>query len=394
VDLMAELIVEERLELGQSLGRLLPQFRVRAAEGERLATMPADLVEAAKAAGLFRLNLPRSLGGLELDPATTVEIFEQIAMADGSAGWTVVIGNSTAFFAWLDPAVAKEMIGDNPNVVSTSMWAPCGQATPNQARGYEVTGRWPFNSGCPHADWLQVGVLVTDSPARTSPAGRPDWRFAFLPKEAAAVEHTWDALGLRGTGSHHLSIAATLVPPEHLAAPLFEPARHDGPLWRIPLITLAAMFLAAIPLGVARAAIDEFIHLAARKTRGPATNTLASDGHTQTCLARAEAGLLSARAFLFDSIGHVWDTATRGDPPSLDQRAQLLLAGGQAMRAGVAAVDNVFRLAGAEAVLADQPLQRCFRDIHTADQHILFSATREQSYAKLRLGVEQPTFFI
>jgi indole-3-acetate monooxygenase len=71
---------------------LLPDFRARALEAERLGTMPADLVRRAQAAGLFRLNLPRSLGGLELDPASTAEIFEEISRADGSAGWTVVIG--------------------------------------------------------------------------------------------------------------------------------------------------------------------------------------------------------------------------------------------------------------------------------------------------------------
>src|SRR6202023_3627968 len=116
--------------LRSAIAALLPEFRARAAEGEQLRTMPADLVRRAQAAGMFRLNLPRSLGGFELDPATTAEIFEEISRADGSAGWTVVIGNSTAFFAWLDPAVAKELIGDDPDFVSTSMWAPLGRAEP------------------------------------------------------------------------------------------------------------------------------------------------------------------------------------------------------------------------------------------------------------------------
>ena len=140
--------------LWRAVADLVPEFRARADEGDRLRTMPADLVERAKAAGLFRLSLPRSLGGFELDPATTAEIFEEISRADGSADWTIVIGNSTAFFAWLDPAVAKEMIGEQPDFVSTSMWAPLGQATPEPPAHFTVSGRWPFNSGCPHAAWL------------------------------------------------------------------------------------------------------------------------------------------------------------------------------------------------------------------------------------------------
>jgi hypothetical protein len=54
----------------------------------------------------------------------------------------------------------------------------------------------------------------------------------------------------------------------------------------------------------------------------------------------------------------------------------------------------VFRLAGADAVFACHPLQRCFRDIHAAGQHILFSAGRDQAFAKVRLDLDQPTYLI
>jgi len=390
-----EVAVDERRAINDAVRRLVPEFRARALESERLRTMPTDLVDQAKAAGLFRLNLPRALGGFELDPATTVEIFEEISRADGSAGWTVAIGNSTASFAWLDPVSAKDMIGGNPDFVSTSMWAPAGQAVSDGAGGLPVSGRWPFNSGSPHADWLQVGVFVTDGGAPTTLSdGRPDWRFAFVPRHAATIEDTWDALGLRGTGSHHVSISGALVPADHLAAPLFEPARHDGPLWHIPLITLAAMFLAAVPLGIARRALDEFADIATHKVRGPASTTVAQDGDAQRRFAQADAGLRSARAFFFEVIGDVWGRATSRHPPSLEQRAQVLAAANHTVRAGVEAVDTVFQLAGAEAVLADQPLQRCFRDIHTVSQHVLFSAARDQSYARLRFGIDQSTVFI
>jgi alkylation response protein AidB-like acyl-CoA dehydrogenase len=375
--------------------QLAPELSARAVEGEALGTMPADLADRAKQAGLFRLALPRSLGGLELDPAAQVEVFEELSRADGSAGWTIIIGNSTAFFAWLDPAVASAMIGGKPNFASTSMFSPDGRAVPAGPGIFSVAGRWPFNSGCPHAEWLQVGVFVMDGETpRLRAEGVPDWRFAFVPREVAAIEDTWHAAGLRGTGSHHLSLSAQRVPEEHLAAPFFEPARHDGPLWRLPLFTQAAIALSGFPLGVARRALDEFTELAQRKVRGGAAQTVAQDGHAQVELARAEAGLQAARAFVFAAIADLWDSACAGHPPSLAQRARMLLATNQAMRAAVAAVDGVFRLAGAGAVYDDQALQRCFRDIYTANQHVLFSAGRDQAFAKLRLGIEQPTFLI
>ena len=207
----------------------------RAGEGDELRTMPADLVTTAKEAGLFRLALPRSLGGLELDPATIIQIIETLSRADGSAGWTVLIGNTTAFFAWLDPAVATEMIAGRPDFASTSMFGPYGQAVPD-GEGFRISGRWPFNSGCPHAEWLQVGVFIMDGQSpRLRDESTPDWRFAFIPRDAAEIEDTWDAIGLRGTGSHHLSISDVWVPSEHVAPLLFEPARHDGPLGKLSL---------------------------------------------------------------------------------------------------------------------------------------------------------------
>ena len=201
-------------------------------------------------------------------------------------------------------------------------------------------------------------------------------------------------MGLRGTGSHHLTITDACVPAEHFAAPFFEPARHDGPLWRIPLVTLAGMFLGAVPLGIARRALDEFAAIAMTKTRGPADASIGHDGQAQAQLARAEGGLASARAFLLDAAAAVWGTALHGDEPSLAQRARVLLAANQAMAAGADAVDRVFRLAGAEAVFTHHPLQRCFTDIHAAGQHILFSVGRDQAFARALLGSEQPTFMI
>jgi indole-3-acetate monooxygenase len=102
----------------------------------------------------------------------------------------------------------------------------------------------------------------------------------------------------------------------------------------------------------------------------------------------------AARAFVFDAIGNLWTTACGGDPPSRYQRARLLLAVLQAMRASVAAIDAVFTLAGADAVYTGHPLQRCLGTIHTANQHIYFSADTWKRYAKLHFGIDQSTFLI
>lgn len=154
--------------------------------------------------------------------------------------------------------------------------------------------------------------------------------------------------------------AVTRVPAEHLAAPMFEPARHEGPLSKFPLFTLAGILMVGFPLGVARRALDEFTELARASSAGHPRKRWLTTATSRCNSPGPRQGLQAARAFVFDVVGELWDTCCGGDPPSLQQRARMVLAANQAMRAGVEVVDVLFRLAGAEAVFAGQPLERCF----------------------------------
>ncbi|HEX4704715.1 MAG TPA: acyl-CoA dehydrogenase family protein [Pseudonocardiaceae bacterium] len=374
---------------------IAPRLSARAEEGERLATMPSDLVADARAAGLFGLATPRVLGGAELPPATIIDIAAELSRADGSAGWTIMIGNSTAFLAWLDPSVAAELVGERTDVVSSAVFAPNGQLTPD-GDGFKLSGRWPFSSGSVHSDWFINGAVVTDgdSTPRTFTDGRPDWRLSVVPASGVEVVDNWDVAGLRGTGSHDVTASGVAVPREHTMIPFFEPARHDGPLWRLPFLTLVGVILAGVPVGIARRALDEFTGFAPTKIRPPSTDPIAMDGDVQMALTRAEGGLQSALAFVHDTVGALWDTACLGDVPDLERRARFLLATQQAMRASVEAVDTAFSFAGASALHSSHPMQRCFRDIHAADQHVYFATAAAKRYAKTRFGIDQPTFWL
>jgi len=387
-------MVVQQLTGLEAAREIAPMLSERALVCERLGTLPPDLVETVRRAGLFRLATPRELGGLELDPATIVEVFEELARADGSAGWTIMIGNASAFLAWLDPAVARALLGARAGPVTAGVFAPMGRLTPNGGKGFQLDGRWSFASGCLHADLFFGGAFVMDGERpRMLPERGPDWRLAFYGATAGSVIENWDVVGLAGTGSHDIAAAGLAVPEEHTAAVFFEPARHDGPLWRFPFFTLAGTFLMSIPLGIARRALDELASFAPTKIRPPGPGSIAEDGDVQLAVSRAEGALQSARALVFDALGSMWDTACAGDVPTVDQRARFLLAGQQTMRAATEAVNIAHSLAGAGAIHAGNPLGRCFRDIHAAAQHIYFSPAAAKRYAKVRLGLEQPTFW-
>jgi alkylation response protein AidB-like acyl-CoA dehydrogenase len=363
------------------------EARHQADVAERERTMPEPLVASARRAGLFRMAMPAALGGLELEPLSIVRAVQEVSRGDGSAGWSVLIGNSTAFFAWLDPTAASEMLGGAVDVVSSSMFAPLGTAH-RDGDDLVVHGRWPFNSGCLHADWLQAGVIVMDGdrPAQR-PDGRVDARFAFFPRSGAEILDTWWSMGLRGTGSHDIEVHGLRVPERQTAAPMQDPPVLDGALCRLGFFPLLSVLMSGFPLGVARRALDEIETLAPTKRRGASRTTIAEDSHAQHEVGRAEAALQSAECFVVDAVGAAWDAVSAGGPLGDAQAGRVALAAEHAMSAAVQVVDVALGLAGAGAVYAGHPLERCFRDLHTANQHIAFSGEGHRSYARARFGL-------
>ncbi|OMC46543.1 acyl-CoA dehydrogenase family protein [Mycobacterium sp. IS-1264] len=375
---------------------LAPEIARCADDAEALGTLPIDLVGRLRAAGIFRALQPRSLGGFEVAPAEFIQMIEELARADGSTGWIGAIGSGApAFTAWLEPAVALELFGPDADFLAATVFAPTGRAVQDDRGRFTVDGRWPFASGCRHAEWLLAGMFVFDGLDSQAPrmiAGQgPDWRLAFFPRANAEIVDNWDVLGLRATGSNDVVARGLHVAEEHTIRPFFEPARQDGPLWRLAFFTLVGVALVGVPLGIARRALDEFADLAPTKTRAGTFEPLAEDPVAQVEFAGAEAALRSARAFVLDEAGALWDTALAGDTPSLQQRARFQLAAQQAMRAARHAVDATFGLTGAGAVHATHPLQRCFRDLHTVGQHVYFSPSALKRYANAQFGITQPT---
>jgi indole-3-acetate monooxygenase len=378
---------DRREELLARADALAPEFRARAAEGETNRTMPADLAAKVKKAGLFRLSLPASLGGWEADPITIFEAIEKLSYADGSAGWTTLIGCSPMLMAWLDPSVAAGLLGGNPDICTTGVFSPLGRAVPNGNGSFTVDGRWPCNSGCPHSEWFVVGLFVMDGDhPRVVPSGRPDWRFAWVPCVDGEIIDNWHAAGLKGTGSHDVAVHGITVPEELTCSPTFDPPRHGGPLYRLSFWNLISAHIAGFSAGVGRRALGEFVAAAEAKRRGVSRISVADDPVVQHRFAIVDGDLQAARAFFIEAIGEAWEKVTRGDPCSLPQRARVMSAAHVLQRAAVAAVDAVLPLAGASAVYDDNPIQRCSRDLHAASQHIFFSVDVLKDIGQVALG--------
>ena len=213
--------------------------------------LPAALVESMREAGFFSLWLPRPLGGPEVHPRELVAVIMELARADGSAGWCAGIASVCGLLApGLPPSVAKDVFGGGHIVAGSINPTGKAQVVPG---GYRLSGRWSYGSAVDFADWMILGCIAHENDApRRSAAGAPDIRFLFLPRDALTVIDTWKVSGLRGTGSHDITVTDLFVPDER-SLPGFQATGGDSTLYRIPLISLFATALAAIALGILQA---------------------------------------------------------------------------------------------------------------------------------------------
>ena len=369
--------------------RLAAGVREHADDIERGRRLPRELVQAFANAGLFRMCVPRQLGGAEVDAATMVQTIEAVSHADGSAGWCVMIGaTSGVMAAYLPDAIAREIYGTDPHAVSGGVLASMGKATVT-GDGYRVTGRWPFASGCEHCSWLMGGsVVIEHDKPRVLPNGAPDVRTMLFPAAAAEVIDTWTVSGLRGTGSHDIAVRDLYVPHDRSVSLTTERPRQSGPLYVFPVFGLLALGIAGVALGVARNALDALSELAGAKTPTGSRRRLAERAVIQMHVAQAEATLGAARAFLFETIDRAWQAAATQGEMTIQQRAQVRLAATHATVSSAAAVDLMYNAGGGTSVYATSPLQRCFRDIHVVTQHMMVAPATYELTGRILLGLE------
>jgi indole-3-acetate monooxygenase len=374
---------------------LSPRINSCAQEAEAGRRLPLPLVDAMVEAGFFRMLVPAAFGGSEVTPVTYMDVIEELAHADGAAGWCVLISTSSMWqsVAKLQPDVAASMFGSAQSALMAGSAVPRGRAAPVEG-GYRVTGRWTMGSGIQHSRWVMAGCMVMDGDAPARDAnGAPRIRMTVFPAADAEVIDTWTSTGLRGTGSHDFAISNLFIPEEHTFSSLDRP-QQSGPLYHLPFMPQLAH--AAHALGIARAASDEFLDLAGAKTPtwSPSRNVLRDRPTIQAKVARAEALTGSARSYLYDRARELWAIVLAGERPTAPQRARFRLAIANAMTSSVEAIDLLYGAAGASAVYAASPLDRCFRDIHTAAAHVWVAPETYELVGRILLGLDPGTLMI
>ena len=369
---------------------LAPRIRERANEIEAARQLPADLVMDIARAGLFKVAVSEADGGLGADIVTTLRVIEEIARADGSTGWCLAMGiNTFRQSAQLAPEVRRAIFHSNPIGVSAGSANPRGRAVAVDG-GYRVTGHWFFASGCMHSSALHGACKVFDGDApRLRPTGEQEVRIAFFhPKSSARIIDTWNVSGMRGTGSHDIEVEDLFVPEAHTFSAAERRARVTGPINRMHGFDLAGCGFCCVGLGVARAAIDEFVSLSQVKVPRGSSDLLRDRATVQSQVGEAEAMLRSGRALLFEVVEEMWQTALAAQPITERQRADLRLAMTHAAQNAARATHIVCAAAGTTSIFASSPLERYARDAEVVSRHNQLQFVNYEAVGRTVLGLE------
>ena len=351
--------------------------------GEQLRHMPAELFKVIRDAGIFRLALPKHLGGEGADLETLMLVMEELSRQDGATGWNVHIALfQSIFFAALPLEGAGDVLASGPDCVSAGTGAPFGKAVPVD-EGYRVSGRWPYASGCHHADWFVAGCVVqaqdtADPPTRIG---------VFVPARDCEIIDTWDTGGLRGTGSHDFQIMDVLVPERRTFAMGPFAKTEPGKLSQRGFGALTGVETSVVGLGIARCAIDTFKELAKKKTPYTGTTVLASLHPVQEKVGTAEALLRSGRAFLYETARLIDASLSANGEVSDELLAITRLAAAQATQNAVQATALMYTTGGGSAAYSSSRLDRCLRDVHVAQQHFRLSPDNMEIAGQYFLGL-------
>jgi alkylation response protein AidB-like acyl-CoA dehydrogenase len=380
----------------QAAASLHPMLREYREQIEREQRLPTALVEQLREAGCYRMVIPRSLGGLQVDPITYTRVAELLAEGCGSVGWNLA-NNSVGQLVTLglpDDGV-EEIYGHRGHTVIAGTAVQGGGQAVQVAGGYRVTGRWSFGSGCQESHWMLGSFqIVDDGKPRTNAEGRPlYWRGVFKRDEAEIVPGSWDVSGLRGTGSFDWTVHDVFLPERrsmvHAGVPLDNQwERWPGVTYKLPAPCWVGPHHSSVITGIARAGINALIDLAGGKTPRGRTGLLCDNPQVQDAVGRADAILNAGRNYRSATIADAWKSVAAGEGTTLEQRARCRLAAVYAADCARQAMDLMYRHGGSTSFKRESRLAECWRDLHVVGQTVTIAPEWYPIGGRILLGID------
>lgn len=380
---------EKRAMLLDAVAAIGPTLAASGPTSEELGTLAPEAVNALRDSGMFRLKLAHEMGGAEADPVTEMLVLENLAYHDLTSGWCTMVGATAiaSLGTFLTPEGLAHIF-KNANIPMASIsFFPAGRAV-REGDGFRVSGRWRFNSGIRHAEWVLGGTVVEGTEAENG--GRPIVMFSAFPAKAVTLYDNWGGVvGLKGTGSVDCSVENYFLPKElsfvwDLLAP--KPAR-GGPSYRLPPFAYVAKEHGSVAIGGARRALDELIKIAT-STRGTfRTSRLDERQVVHRAIAEADLKLRAARALMHARYDALYDKAAAGGLPDGADIADVRAICVHATDVAIGVATMAFHFAGNTGLHHPNVIGRLLRDLNVAGIHQVMSDTAYENHGQFKLGL-------
>ncbi len=355
------------------------------ADCDLLRRLPDPVAAAFVERDVYRLLLPTDLGGRGVDPLTIFDLVEEVSSYDGSVGWNYAIGSNSGMLAGVLPLPVAQSIFATRHSATAGSGPPQGRAVAVDG-GYRVSGRFAWASGIHQVQWIMGGCFVFDGEERrVGPHGGPVVIHALAPRADATVIDSWHTGGLRGTGSTEFELDNVFVPDSHAFMMFGSAPHHPAPIYRLPT-SFFGFALTAVPLGVARAAVEGLKSLAASKPPTPPRPGLRDQPSFQYTVGKAEAMVEAARLSVRHAFSLMWEEVQAGQA-SMESRARLRRASIHAVETSIEAVGLCYRAAGGAALFTAQPFERALRDVNAAGGHIVFQRAMMEDCGRVAMGL-------
>jgi len=371
---------------------LIPQLRDRAARTEELRRLPPETERDLHEAGLFRIVQPKRVGGSEFDYVSLVDCAEILGKADASVAWNFANLASHHWMLGMFDQTAQERVWDkDPNVlIASSFIFPAGRARKVEG-GYQLRGRWPFSSGVASCEWNMLASVVFPE----DEADGIEYRLFLLHRDQYNIVDTWDAAGLRGTGSNDVEVkdavvadALSVAVNDLAGGPTPGSAVNPNALYALPAFSLFPFVLSGVALGNAQACLDDYIEVARHRASTSNRAKLGDMQSTQIKIAEASAKIDAARLIMRSRCIEAMADAKRGHIPDMAAKTTLRRDGAFSVNLCTEAVSLLFAASGARGLFTSGALQRQFRDAHAINSHLAFNFDAAgTNYGRVALGL-------
>jgi alkylation response protein AidB-like acyl-CoA dehydrogenase len=359
--------------------QLAPRFKERAAEYDRLGAFPYDNFEDIRACGLPRLIVPEDLGGWGANLLETVLCMEALAVGDGSTALSLtmhmqVLGAAAETRTWpreLFARICHDVVSEGAlvNAIATEpeLGSPSRGGLPKTTarpvfdgrtvdpQEWIINGYKTFASMSPVLDYFIIPAALLDGSGHVA-------RFIVPKGEHIEIVETWDAMGMRSTGSHDIRITNARVPNDFMiqrGSP-----RADDPTKSI-INAWFALTVSSVYLGVAQAAMEAAIDYAQERVPTALGKPIAELDSVQRRLGQADLLLTQARALLYQ-VANDWDQF----PERRRELSPYIVAAKVAVtNHAIEAVDQCMRVAGGASMTKSLPLERYYRDVRAGIYH-------------------------